>query len=94
MDKIAQWLKAYIDTHPIDLGDSDCETVLNQLYQAYAETHESDPPEISDGLKNWKTSSALSHWMIITPSSTSAAACVAHTSEKPLSMVCNTGHIY
>ena len=51
MDKIAQRLKAYIDTHPIDLGDSDCETVLDQLYQAYAESHESDPPEISDGFK-------------------------------------------
>ena len=51
MDKIAQRLKAYIDTHPFDLGDSDCKTVLDQLYQAYAETHESDPTEISDGFK-------------------------------------------
>ena len=51
MDKIAQRLKAYIDTHPFDLGDSDCETVLDQLYQAYAESYESDPPEISDGFK-------------------------------------------
>lgn len=51
MDKIAQRLKAYIDTHPIDLGDSDCETVLDQLYQAYAESHESDPLEISEGFK-------------------------------------------
>ena len=51
MDKIAQRLKAYIDTHPIDLGDSDCETVLDQLYQAYAESHESDPPEIRDSFK-------------------------------------------
>ena len=51
MDKIAQRLKAYIDTPPIDLGDSDCETVLDQLYQAYAESHESDPPEIGEGFK-------------------------------------------
>ena len=51
MDKIANWLKAYIDAHPIDLGDSDCKTVLDQLYQAYAESHESDPPEISEGFK-------------------------------------------
>ena len=51
MDKIAQRLKGYIDNHPIDLGDSDCETVLDQLYQAYAESHESDPPEISEGFK-------------------------------------------
>ena len=51
MDKIANRLKAYIDAQPFDLGDSDCETVLEQLYQAYAESHESDPTEISDGFK-------------------------------------------
>ena len=51
MDKIAKQLKAYIDTHPFGPGDSDCETVLDQLYQAYAESHEIDPPEISDGFK-------------------------------------------
>ena len=51
MDKIANRLKAYIDAHPFDLGDSDCETVLDQLYQAYADSHESDPTEISDGFK-------------------------------------------
>ena len=51
MDNIAQRLKAYIDTHPIDLGDSNCETVLDQLYQAYQESHESDPPGIRDGFR-------------------------------------------
>lgn len=51
MDKIARRLKAYIDTHLFDPGDSDCKTVLDQLYQAYAESHDSDPPEISDGFK-------------------------------------------
>ena len=51
MDNIAQRLKAYIESHPFDPGDSDCETVLDQLYQAYAESHESDPPEIRDGFK-------------------------------------------
>ena len=51
MDKIAQRLKAYIDTHPLDLGEGDCETVLDQLYQGYAESHESDPPEIRDSFK-------------------------------------------
>ena len=34
MDKIVERLKAYIDTHPFDPGDSDCETVMDQLYQA------------------------------------------------------------
>ena len=51
MIEIAKRLRAYIDTHPFNPGDSDCETVLDQLYQAYAESHESDPPEISDGFK-------------------------------------------
>ena len=51
MGKIAQRLKVYIDTHPFDLGDSDCKTVLDQLYQAYAESHESDPKDIGDVFK-------------------------------------------
>lgn len=51
MDKLADRLKAYIEPHPIDLSDSDCESVLDQLYQTYAESHESDPPEISEGFK-------------------------------------------
>ena len=42
MDKIAKRLKSYIDTHPFDPGDSDCETVLDQLCHAYAEYYESD----------------------------------------------------
>ena len=41
----------YINNHPFDGGNSDCETVLDQLYQAYAESNESDPVEISGGFK-------------------------------------------
>ena len=52
MDSIAQRLKAYIEQHLFDPGDSGCETVLDQLFQAYQESHESDPPEIRDGFKN------------------------------------------
>lgn len=51
MNEIARCLDAYIQKHPFDSGDSDCETVLDQLYQAYAESHESDPTEIGDGFK-------------------------------------------
>lgn len=51
MNEIAKRLNAYITAHPFDSGGSDCETVLDQLYQAYAESHESDPPEIRDGFK-------------------------------------------
>ena len=51
MNEIAKQLNAYINAHPFAPGDSDCKTVLDQLYQAYAESHESDPPEIRDGFK-------------------------------------------
>ena len=51
MNDIAHRLNAYIDSHPLDLGDSNCKSVLDQLYQAYAESHESDPAEIGDGFK-------------------------------------------
>ena len=49
MHDLAQRLKAYIDAHPFEPGDSNNETVLDQLYQAYAESRESDPPEIQAG---------------------------------------------
>ena len=48
---IAEALKAYTHNHPFDAGNGDAETVLDQLYQAYCESHESDPPEISEGFK-------------------------------------------
>ena len=88
MDKIAAWLKAYIDAHPFDPGDSDCETVLDQLYQAYAESHESDPPEIGRDSKNWRTSFVHCLWMITTQYSTSAAASAPPMNIRPSSMVC------
>lgn len=50
-NSLARRLKAFIEAHPFDPGDSDYETVLDQLYQAYSESHESDPPEISEGFK-------------------------------------------
>ena len=52
MANIAQRLKAYIETYPFDPGDSNYETVLEQLYQAYQESHENDPPEIRTGFKD------------------------------------------
>ena len=51
MQSFAKALNAYTRDHPFDVGNGDAETVLDQLYQAYAESHESDPPEISEGFK-------------------------------------------
>ena len=51
MQSFAEALNAYTRDHPFDVGNGDGETVLDQLYQAYAESHESDPPEISEGFK-------------------------------------------
>ena len=46
---------SYVTSCTPDLGDCDCETVLDQLYLAYAESHESDPQEIRDGFKELDT---------------------------------------
>ena len=51
MSNIAKCLASYMDKHLIDLGDTDCETVLDQLYQAYQESHESDPSDIREGFQ-------------------------------------------
>ena len=51
MQSFAEALKAYTHDHPFDSGNGDTETVLDQLYQAYAESHESEPSEISEGFK-------------------------------------------
>lgn len=51
MTDIAHRLDAYIESHAPDLGDGGCKTVLDQLHQAYAESHESDPADIRDGFK-------------------------------------------
>ena len=51
MSEIAHRLNAYIQSHPFDSGDCGCEAVLDQFYQAYAESHESNPAEIGDGFK-------------------------------------------
>lgn len=49
MKDFAGRLDAYIQAHPFDSGDGDCETVQDQLYQAYAESHEHDPADIGNG---------------------------------------------
>ena len=51
MEQFLQRFRPYIETHPLDTGDAECPTVLDQLYLAYAESHESDPQEIRDGFK-------------------------------------------
>ncbi len=49
MKSVSKAIKNYLQIHPYDTGDSDCENILDLLYRAYAETHESDPPEIQSG---------------------------------------------
>ena len=49
MKPYSEALRDHLQTHPYDIGDPDCENILNLLYRAYAETHESDPPEIQAG---------------------------------------------
>ena len=49
MKSVSEAMRDYLQTHPYNIGDPDCENILDLLYRAYAETHESDPPEIQSG---------------------------------------------
>lgn len=42
-------MKAYMQVYPFVSGDPDCNTVLDHIYHAYAESHEGDSPEIQQG---------------------------------------------
>lgn len=49
MKPYSEALRDHLQTQPYDIGDPDCENILNLLYRAYTETHESDPPETQSG---------------------------------------------
>ena len=51
MDDFIKRLEVYIKSQKFDGGDSGCDTFLDLLYQAYIESHEKDPMEISEGFK-------------------------------------------
>ena len=51
MQPLLELLRRCAESHSFDSGDPDCKTVLDQLYRAYAESHESDPAEISGGFQ-------------------------------------------
>ena len=55
MKPLVELLKRCAESHTFDSGDPDCKTVLDQLYRAYAESHENDPPGIRDGFKELDT---------------------------------------
>ena len=48
-------MKAYMQAHTFDSGDPVCKTVLDQIYRAYAESHENDPPDIQEGFAELET---------------------------------------
>lgn len=51
MQPFRKLLKRCAENHVFDSGDPDCKTVLDQLYRAYSESHEKDPPEIREGFR-------------------------------------------
>lgn len=46
MSQLKEILSGYLAEHPIEFGMSNAGTILDFLYTAYSEAHESDPPEI------------------------------------------------
>ena len=55
MESVSEAMRDYLQPHLYDVGDPDCENIQDLLYRAYAETHESDPPEIQSGFNELET---------------------------------------
>ena len=51
MQTFLELVKRCAENHTFDSGDPDNPAVLDQLYRAYAESHENDPPGIREGFK-------------------------------------------
>ena len=51
MQTLLELLKRCAESNSFDTGDPDNPAVLDQLFCAYQDSHETDPPEIKDGFK-------------------------------------------
>ena len=88
MKTISETMRAFWETHPFDSDSDDCATVLDQLYLAYANCHESDPPEIREGFKEPEE---FLHTLPLADNNTVCDLCChlcTATNIKPSSMVC------
>lgn len=90
MNKIANRLNVYIQNHPFDAGDSGCETVLDQIYQAYIQSHEGDPKRLKKVFRNWRNSFVPCRWKITMQCLPYVVTCAASTSGWHLWTACNT----
>ena len=90
MKSISEAMKAYMLTHPFDSGDPDCETVLDQLYHAYAESMSMIPKKLVTVSRSWRNICVFCPWRITTQFLICVAACAVHTNAKPLRTACNT----
>ena len=49
MRTLLELLRHCAESHTFDTGNPENRTVLDQLFCAYQDSHETDPPEIKDG---------------------------------------------
>ena len=92
MANIAKRLNAYITAHPFDSGDSDCETVLDQLSKHTQNPMKAIRRKSATALRNWTTFWAACLWKIIMPHGISVANSAPPTNIRPSSTVSNMAH--
>lgn len=51
MQPFLELLRSCAENHTFDSGDPERKTVLDQLFRAYQEAHESDQPDIRDSFR-------------------------------------------
>ena len=55
MQTLLDLLKCCVESNTFDTGDPENKTVLDQLFCAYQDSHETDLPKIKDGFKELDT---------------------------------------
>ena len=93
MQSFAETLKVYTRDYHLDAGNGDAQTVLDQLYQAYAESHKFDPSDIRGGFRELDILLGNSHWKITMLALTSATTSAPPMSIKHSWTASNMGHI-
>ena len=90
MQTLITLLQHYLKTRPFDSGTPDNPTVLDQLFCTYQDSHETDPPEIKDGVKELDAIYGSFRWMITMRYGICAAGSARPMNTRPSSMAFTT----
>ena len=90
MQSFLELLKRCAESHTFDTGDPENRTVLDQLFCAYQDSHETIHRKSRTASKNWILTYGGFRWMTTMPSGTYVATFVPLMNTKPSLTVSTT----